>query len=174
MQDQAAANNGTVHEIQPLDTLMQKIAEHKGCGSSGGAGKASCGSAAGQGDLPPEVWEKVKNHPCYSEEAHHHYARALGADWVLASVMENTVNKNPETVLMTLLQVIDIRGSLLSRESEKNADFVMRTQVGDISVADFDRCVEAGEDGLSEAFRRGDAARESLLIYAAPRLVGKL
>ena len=101
-------------------------------------------------------------------------ARALGADWVLASVMENTVNKNPETVLMTLLQVIDIRGSLLSRESEKNADFVMRTQVGDISVADFDRCVEAGEDGLSEAFRRGDAARESLLIYAAPRLVGKL
>ena len=75
MQDQAAANNGTVHEIQPLDALMQKIAEHKGCGSSGGAGKASCGSAAGQGDLPPEVWEKVKNHPCYSEEAHHHYAR---------------------------------------------------------------------------------------------------
>jgi nitrogen fixation protein NifB len=25
--------------------------------------------------MPPEVWEKVKNHPCYSEEAHHHYAR---------------------------------------------------------------------------------------------------
>ncbi|TAK94498.1 MAG: nitrogenase cofactor biosynthesis protein NifB, partial [Aquabacterium sp.] len=22
-----------------------------------------------------EIWEKVKNHPCYSEEAHHHYAR---------------------------------------------------------------------------------------------------
>ncbi|MPW24073.1 nitrogenase cofactor biosynthesis protein NifB, partial [Paraburkholderia sp. CNPSo 3157] len=25
--------------------------------------------------LPTEVWEKVKNHPCYSEEAHRHYAR---------------------------------------------------------------------------------------------------
>jgi nitrogen fixation protein NifB len=47
----------------------------KGCGTSGGSGKASCGSAAGQGDLSPEIWEKVKNHPCYSEEAHHHYAR---------------------------------------------------------------------------------------------------
>jgi NTE family protein len=101
-------------------------------------------------------------------------ARSLGADWVLASVMENTVEKNPETVLMTLLQVIDIRGSLLARESEKSADFLVRTPVGDISVADFDRCVEAGESGLSEAFRRTDAAREALLIYSAPRLVGKL
>merc|ERR1712023_144330 len=25
--------------------------------------------------MAPEIWEKVKNHPCYSEEAHHHYAR---------------------------------------------------------------------------------------------------
>lgn len=48
---------------------------HKGCGTSGGSGKSSCGSAAGQGDLAPEIWEKVKDHPCYSEEAHHHYAR---------------------------------------------------------------------------------------------------
>jgi len=58
-----------------LDGVMQTIAEHKGCGTSGGSGKASCGSAAGQGDLPTEIWDKVKNHPCYSEEAHHHYAR---------------------------------------------------------------------------------------------------
>ena len=58
-----------------LDDVLQKIAEHKGCGTSGGSGKASCGSGAGHGDLAPEIWEKVKNHPCYSEEAHHHYAR---------------------------------------------------------------------------------------------------
>jgi nitrogen fixation protein NifB len=58
-----------------LDEVLQKIAEHKGCNSHGGSGKASCGSSAGQGDLPPEIWAKVKNHPCYSEEAHHHYAR---------------------------------------------------------------------------------------------------
>ena len=101
-------------------------------------------------------------------------ARALGADWVLASVMENTVNKNPDTVLMTLLQVIDIRGSLLARESERSADFVVRTQVGDITVADFERCTEAGESGLAETWRRADEAREALLIYSAPRLVEKL
>ncbi|HMZ92320.1 MAG TPA: nitrogenase cofactor biosynthesis protein NifB, partial [Pseudomonadales bacterium] len=54
---------------------MQEIAEHKGCGTTGGSGKASCGSSDGPADMAPEVWEKVKNHPCYSEEAHHHYAR---------------------------------------------------------------------------------------------------
>lgn len=46
-----------------------------GCGTSGGAGKSGCGSNDGPMDMDPAVWEKVKNHPCYSEEAHHHYAR---------------------------------------------------------------------------------------------------
>ncbi|MBI5379123.1 MAG: nitrogenase cofactor biosynthesis protein NifB, partial [Nitrospirae bacterium] len=45
------------------------VQEARGCAAG------SCGSKAGAGDLPPEIWEKVKNHPCYSEEAHHHYAR---------------------------------------------------------------------------------------------------
>src|SRR5215831_14193198 len=66
------SSGGNVAEI---GEIMQSIAEHKGCGTTGGSGKASCGSQAGQGDLPTEIWEKVKNHPCYSEEAHHHYAR---------------------------------------------------------------------------------------------------
>ncbi|HUW36147.1 MAG TPA: nitrogenase cofactor biosynthesis protein NifB [Rhodocyclaceae bacterium] len=67
-----------VGEIKPagqLNELLEKIAEHKGCGTSGGSGKSSCGSSDGPEDMDPEVWEKVKNHPCYSEEAHHHYAR---------------------------------------------------------------------------------------------------
>ena len=54
---------------------MQQPGGHTGCGTNGGSGKASCGSGAGASDLPPEVWAKVRNHPCYSEEAHHHYAR---------------------------------------------------------------------------------------------------
>ncbi len=58
-----------------ISDVMQKMAEHKGCGTEGGSGKASCGSSGGPEDMPPEIWEKVKNHPCYSEEAHHHYAR---------------------------------------------------------------------------------------------------
>lgn len=101
-------------------------------------------------------------------------ARALGADWVLASVTGSASGRMPENVLMSLLQVIDIRGSLLAGAAEKEASFVIKPEVGDISVADFERCGEAGEAGLAEATRRLDAAREALLIYAAPRLAEKL
>lgn len=54
---------------------MKPAHKPKGCRASAKTGQASCGSQAGQGDLPTEIWEKVKNHPCYSDEAHHHYAR---------------------------------------------------------------------------------------------------
>lgn len=101
-------------------------------------------------------------------------ARGLGADWVLASVAENSSDRMPESVLMTLMQVIDIRGTLLAREAEKSADFVLKPKVSDITVADFDRCVEAGEAGVVEAYRRMDPAKEAYLIFAAPKLVEKL
>ena len=60
--------------MKSLDEIRQEVAS-SGCSSKGGAGKSSCGSAAGPADMPAEVWEKVKNHPCYSEQAHHHFAR---------------------------------------------------------------------------------------------------
>lgn len=47
----------------------------KSCGALVSRGKASCGQHTEQGDLPPAIWDKVKKHPCYSVEAHHHYAR---------------------------------------------------------------------------------------------------
>ena len=75
MEQTTGTGMGTGQDVKPLHQLMKKMAEHKGCGASGGSGKAGCGSKSGRGDLSPEVWEKVKNHPCYSEEAHHHYAR---------------------------------------------------------------------------------------------------
>ena len=30
-----------------LEAILQKAAEHKGCGTEGGAGKSSCGSSSG-------------------------------------------------------------------------------------------------------------------------------
>ncbi|MDA9408810.1 nitrogenase cofactor biosynthesis protein NifB [Bradyrhizobium sp. CCBAU 45384] len=57
------------------ENIMQPITEHNGCRASANTGRASCGSQDSQGDLPIGIWEKVKNHPCYSEDAHHHYAR---------------------------------------------------------------------------------------------------
>jgi len=67
-------NRKTVEQLVVIQPPVA-ISAQGGCASKGSSGKSSCGSAAGQGDMSPEVWEKVKNHPCYSEEAHHHYAR---------------------------------------------------------------------------------------------------
>ena len=64
-----------VKEITSLKALQKNRAGQQGCASSGGSGKSGCGSSDGPADMAPDVWEKVKNHPCYSEQAHHHYAR---------------------------------------------------------------------------------------------------
>lgn len=40
-----------------------------------GCASTACGSSAGSSSLPDEVWAKVKDHPCYSEEAHNYFAR---------------------------------------------------------------------------------------------------
>jgi nitrogen fixation protein NifB len=43
---------------------------------AGGCSAGSCGSTNDQmGHLPLHIREKVFNHPCYSEEAHHYFAR---------------------------------------------------------------------------------------------------
>ncbi|WP_059410646.1 nitrogenase cofactor biosynthesis protein NifB [Cupriavidus basilensis] len=80
---QASSNAGAmpattyigIGQIRPLGAKADVPAAGGGCGTQGGEGKASCGSSGGPDDMPAEIWEKVKNHPCYSEEAHHHYAR---------------------------------------------------------------------------------------------------
>ena len=42
----------------------------------GGCASHSCGSTADQlGHLPEHIRQKVHNHPCYSEQAHHYFAR---------------------------------------------------------------------------------------------------
>ncbi len=66
-------------KLKPLGGIRIEVAgqsaAQSGCNTTAGAGKSGCGSSAGPSDMPPEIWERVKNHPCYSEEAHHHYAR---------------------------------------------------------------------------------------------------
>ncbi|MBK5909938.1 nitrogenase cofactor biosynthesis protein NifB [Rhodothalassium salexigens] len=40
-----------------------------------GCSKSACGASEGPADMDPAVWAKVKDHPCYSEEAHLYFAR---------------------------------------------------------------------------------------------------
>jgi nitrogen fixation protein NifB len=87
-------DSGKQNVVSPL-RVMQPAGQSNGagCGSKSGSGKSGCGSSAGQGDLSPEVWEKVKNHPCYSEEAHHHYARMHVAVAPACNVQCNYCNR---------------------------------------------------------------------------------
>lgn len=73
----SAESPASTSRLRPLHGIKVEVAGQaaSGCSTTGGEGKASCGSSDGQGDMPAEIWDKVKNHPCYSEEAHHHYAR---------------------------------------------------------------------------------------------------
>ena len=44
--------------------------------TKGGCSAASCGSTDAQvNQLPDSIREKIQNHPCYSEDAHHYFAR---------------------------------------------------------------------------------------------------
>ena len=52
------------------------IGQAAGEAPGGGCSSSGCGGSSSQLDhLPEHIREKVHNHPCYSEEAHHHYAR---------------------------------------------------------------------------------------------------
>ena len=100
-------------------------------------------------------------------------ARLLGADWTLASVTENDFTTvRPKNVLDSLEQVIDIRGSYLSREQRRQADFIIEPPVGDIGMFEAKRVPEALEKGVIAASRRILAAEESLILAAIPRLAG--
>ena len=50
---------------RPVFAIVKEKAA--GCG-------AACGSAAATA-MPADLWARVQDHPCYSEEAHHHFAR---------------------------------------------------------------------------------------------------
>jgi nitrogen fixation protein NifB len=53
-----------------------KVLGQQGDATAGGCASSGCGgSSDALSHLPEHIRAKVHNHPCYSEEAHHHYAR---------------------------------------------------------------------------------------------------
>ncbi|MGF6969284.1 nitrogen fixation protein NifB [Paraburkholderia sp. WC7.3g] len=91
--DLPAAAYISIGQIKPLGVKIEDPSTRGGCGTHGGEGKASCGAPGSLDDLPPDIWEKVKDHPCYSEEAHHHYARMHVAVAPACNVQCNYCNR---------------------------------------------------------------------------------
>ncbi|WP_246167592.1 nitrogenase cofactor biosynthesis protein NifB [Propionivibrio limicola] len=62
--------------------------------AGGGCGAGSCGSTASQmNGLSDEVRAKVQDHPCYSEDAHHYFARMHAAVAPACNIQCNYCNR---------------------------------------------------------------------------------
>ncbi|RAZ71768.1 nitrogenase cofactor biosynthesis protein NifB [Mesorhizobium atlanticum] len=69
-----------------FDQLLA-TAKTAGCASS------SCGSSAKPDEMDSAVWQKINDHPCYSEEAHHYFARMHVAVAPACNVQCNYCNR---------------------------------------------------------------------------------
>lgn len=99
-------------------------------------------------------------------------AKSLGADWVLASITEGDFSRSSmDNVFLSLMQVIDIRGALLARNSRKEADFIIEPKVGNILLSELEKSSIAGEKGVTEAFSSLNGAKESLIIFSLPKML---
>jgi predicted acylesterase/phospholipase RssA len=101
-------------------------------------------------------------------------AQILGAQWIIASVVEGGSMELPQNVFLSLLQVIDIRGSILAKDAQKKAHFVIKPDVSEIKVADFEKCLQAGEIGLVEGSKRMNDAKKSLIIFSLEKILKKI
>jgi nitrogen fixation protein NifB len=54
---------------------LESPSDSNGCAAANRDNAASCGTATRPEGLPQPVWAKVQDHPCYSEDAHHYFAR---------------------------------------------------------------------------------------------------
>ncbi|MBI4679567.1 MAG: patatin-like phospholipase family protein [Elusimicrobia bacterium] len=96
-------------------------------------------------------------------------ARLIGAEFVIASVTDLDFSQSRlKSVLNTLEQVIDIRGSLLAREQRKRANFLIEPRVPDIGFVESPRALEVVAQGVIAARRLLPAAQESLIIFSHP------
>ncbi|MCG5525307.1 nitrogenase cofactor biosynthesis protein NifB [Ectothiorhodospira haloalkaliphila] len=59
-----------IKKLSDIPVIKEAVTPQGGCSTSG------CGSANDPTpELPQAIREKIQDHPCYSEEAHHHFAR---------------------------------------------------------------------------------------------------
>jgi len=98
-------------------------------------------------------------------------AKLLGAEWIIASVTQPDFTKSqPKNVLTTLLQIFDIRGTILAREQMAQAHVVIEPDVGDVSFYDVERAPEVMVKGMRAASRHLQAAKESFILYTLPKM----
>ncbi|MBN2907845.1 MAG: nitrogenase cofactor biosynthesis protein NifB [Rhodobacteraceae bacterium] len=104
---------------------MGQAAEKVGCSAS------SCGSSAGPADMDPATWAKVKDHPCYSEEAHHYFARMHVAVAPACNIQCNYCNRKYDCANESRPGVVSER---LTPEQAARKVLAVAAQVPQLSV----------------------------------------
>jgi len=61
--------------ITPAAHPARRIIPIASRGVAAAAADGACGARSSKPGLPDSVWERVKDHPCYSADAHHYFAR---------------------------------------------------------------------------------------------------
>ena len=93
--------------------------------------------------------------------------RDMGADWVLAIFALPDYSKNvPSTIMGYVLRTADLRGAYLTTNSEKNANFVIASRVGDIGALDIKDTSTAVEIGAKATIKDLAAMQENLLLFS--------
>ena len=91
--------SGTAIAPQASTWLAEIIVVHSDIGipvalPSGGCSASACGASVGRmGGLPEDIRRKVESHPCYSEQAHHYFARMHAAVAPACNIQCNYCNR---------------------------------------------------------------------------------
>ena len=99
--------------------------------------------------------------------------KAMGAEWIIASVDNIVSDSMPESAYAVLMQVISVRGNILAEESVKKADFVVDPPVGDISTVAFEKSAEAAYSGLAQSMKDMPYMKQAYMLKALPAITEK-
>jgi len=90
----------------------------------------------------------------------------MGADWVLAVFALPDYSKQvPTTILGYIVRSGDLRGAFLTENSERNANFLIASRVGEINTMDPSQSLTAVEIGAKAAYKSLDDMKENLLLF---------
>jgi NTE family protein len=93
--------------------------------------------------------------------------KEMGADWVLAVYALPDYSRTvPSTILGYVVRIGDIRGAVLTEESEKNANFLLGVRVGDINFTKPSQAVKAVEIGSQTTYLELNEIKENLLLFS--------
>jgi NTE family protein len=94
--------------------------------------------------------------------------RAMGAQWVLSVFALPDYSRTvPSTILGYVVRTSDIRGALITENSEKSADFLLGVRVGDLDFSKPAQNIEAVEIGVRTAYGQLDAIKDNFILFSA-------